>query len=81
MIKEGLKMFAIPPYLASFKAGKQIPWFRISFIPNCIRGRTYIICIVWGQNGWFAEVEEEKSGKTLIPSNFLRKTEKSTLRL
>lgn len=40
--------------------------------PDCIQGRTYIIYIVWGKSGWFAEVEEEKSGNILIPPNFLK---------
>lgn len=38
--------------------------------PESIRGRTYIVYIVWGKNGWYAEVENEKSGKILIPHNF-----------
>jgi hypothetical protein len=40
--------------------------------PECARGRTYIVNIVWGENGWFSEVESEKSGKILIPPNFLK---------
>ncbi len=38
--------------------------------PGCIQGRTYVIYIVWGKSGWFAEVREEKSGNILIPKNF-----------
>jgi hypothetical protein len=36
--------------------------------PTCTRGRTYIVYIVWGEGGWFSEVETEKSGRTLIPA-------------
>ncbi len=40
--------------------------------PDCIQGRTYIVYIVWEKLGWYAEVEGEKSGNILIPSNFLK---------
>jgi len=40
--------------------------------PECARGRTYIVYIVWGDSGWFSEVENEKSGKIIIPPNFLK---------
>jgi hypothetical protein len=40
--------------------------------PECAKGRTYIVYIVWGDSGWFSEVENEKSGKIIIPSNFLK---------
>jgi hypothetical protein len=40
--------------------------------PECSRGRTYIVYIVWGKSGWFSEVENEKTGKLIIPANFLK---------
>lgn len=42
--------------------------------PLCARGRTYIVYIVWGQGGWFSEVEGEKSGVLIIPKNFLKES-------
>src|SRR5271169_4391850 len=42
--------------------------------PACTRGRTYIVYIVWGEGGWFSEVENEKSGHLIIPKDFLRDT-------
>jgi len=42
--------------------------------PECVRGRTYIVYIVWGQGGWFAEVENEKSGSVIVPPNFLKES-------
>jgi hypothetical protein len=38
--------------------------------PECARGRTYIVYIVWDESGWFLEVENEKSGKIFVPLNF-----------
>jgi len=42
--------------------------------PECERGRTYIVNIVWGDSGWYSEIRNEKSGKILIPSNFLKES-------
>ena len=42
--------------------------------PECERGRTYIVYIVWGEGGWFSEVKDETSGRILIPKNFLKET-------
>ncbi len=42
--------------------------------PSCARGRTYIVSIIWGSGGWFAEVPDEKDGKVLTPRNLLRET-------
>ena len=42
--------------------------------PESIRGRSYIVYIVYGKGGWVSEVEDEKSGKLLIPPNFLKST-------
>ncbi len=44
--------------------------------PDCIQGRTYIVYIVWGKSGWFAEVRGEKSGSILVPSKFLKESRK-----
>jgi len=39
--------------------------------PECKRGRTYIVKIIWGDGGWYAEIENGTPGKLLIPPNFL----------
>jgi len=33
----------------------------------CLRGRTYIVYIVWDQGGWFSEIKNEKSGIVFVP--------------
>jgi hypothetical protein len=40
--------------------------------PECARGRTYIVYIVWDESGWFSEVENGKPGKPLLPLNALK---------
>jgi hypothetical protein len=37
--------------------------------PNCMRGRTYIIGIVWGNGDWYAEYPEMDNGNLLVPTN------------
>ncbi len=40
--------------------------------PDCVRGRTYIVCIEWGNGGWYCEVEHEKLGHIIIPQHFTK---------
>ncbi len=39
---------------------------------GCARGRTYIVYIAWGEGGWYSEIDKEKSGHLLVPSNMTR---------
>lgn len=40
--------------------------------PNCMRGHTYIVYIVWGQDGWVAEMPDEKKSVLLVPKHFTK---------
>jgi hypothetical protein len=40
--------------------------------PECSRGRTFVVSIVWGEGGWFAEIPGETSGAVLTPRHFTR---------
>lgn len=42
--------------------------------PDCVRGRTYIVYIVYGEGGWVSEVENEKTGGLMIPHNVKKET-------
>ena len=37
--------------------------------PDCVRGRTYWIYIVWGVGGWYAEIIDLTSGGIMVPFN------------
>ncbi len=67
-------LFNSPHIIPLLKSGDRLFGSASVCSPSCIRGRTYIIYIVWGKDGWFAEVEEEESGNILIPPNFLKNT-------
>lgn len=49
--------------------------------PTCARGRTYIVYIVWGENGWFSEVKNEQSGHLIIPRNFMKASREEYFKL
>lgn len=42
--------------------------------PECTRGRTYFIYIIWGSGGWVSEVKGEKSGRVIVPHKILKGT-------
>jgi hypothetical protein len=37
--------------------------------PNCARGRTYVVYIVYDKGGWVSEVEDETAGRLILPHN------------
>ncbi len=45
--------------------------------PDCARGRSYFLHIEWGQSGWFAELENETTGRLLVPQPLDRRTLKA----
>ena len=42
--------------------------------PTCARGRAYVVYIVWGENGWFSEIESERSGHPIYPTHLSKAT-------
>jgi len=48
--------------------------------PDCTRGRTYVVYIVYGEGGWFSELENETSGNAIIPRNLMRETREAYFR-
>jgi hypothetical protein len=36
--------------------------------PECSRGRTFVVSIVWGESGWFAELPNDTSGELVLPA-------------
>jgi len=67
-------LFNTPSVTPLLKPGNRLFGSASVDCPTCSRGRTYIVYIVWGQGGWFSEVENEKSGDLIVPKNFLRET-------
>lgn len=61
-------LFSSPLVAPLLKPGNRLFGSASVNCPTCTRGRTYIVYIVWGEDGWFSEVEAEKSGKALVPA-------------
>ena len=66
-------LFALPSVAPLLKSGNRLLGSAAVDCPECVRGTTYIVSIVWGSGGWFAETPAGK-GKLVIPPNFLRPT-------
>jgi hypothetical protein len=75
-----LDLFGIPTVAPLIKPGDHL-FGSVSIIcPECTRGRTYIVYVIWGEGGWFSEDKGEKSGGLIIPPNFLRETRETYFR-
>ena len=40
--------------------------------PDCSRGHTYIVSIVWGSDGWYTEITDKQEAELIIPPRFTR---------
>jgi hypothetical protein len=64
-----LNLFDGPLVAELLKPGNRLFGSATVNCPQCDRGRTYIVFIVWGQGGWFSEVDTEP-GKLIIPLEY-----------
>lgn len=67
-----LSLFRDLPVAQLLKSGDCLFGSAAIICPDCFRGRTYVVYIVFGQNGWYSEIESETSGNLIVPKNFLR---------
>lgn len=65
-------LFDNPTIIPLLKSGNRLIGSASITCPNCERGRTYLIYIVWGEGGWYSELEGEKSGHIVAPLKFER---------
>jgi hypothetical protein len=69
-----LDLFNSPLVAPLLKPGNRLFGSASVNCPQCARGRTYIVYVTWGSGGWFAEMEDVKSGEVIIPQNFMKET-------
>jgi hypothetical protein len=67
-------LFNTPLVNPLLKTGDRLFGSASVICPDCSRGRTYAVYIVWGKGGWFYEVPNDISGHIIVPSNFGRET-------
>ena len=75
-----LDLFKSPLVAPLLNKGNRLFGSASVLCPECARGRTFIVYIVWGEGGWFSEIEHEKSGSVIMPSNFLKDTREAYFR-
>lgn len=61
-----------PQTQACFKSGDRLFGTASVIAPESIRGRTYVVYFKVGDNAWYSEIEDDKSGNLYIPVNFSR---------
>jgi hypothetical protein len=52
---------------SALKRGDRLFGSAVVDCPECEKGKTYIVYIVWGVGGWFAEVKSEYAGQLIVP--------------
>ncbi len=65
---EGGPQNIFQPVIPLLKAGDRLLGTASVNCPECSKGKTYIVYIVWGESGWFSEVSGE-DGKVIVPRN------------
>jgi hypothetical protein len=63
-------VFTSPLVAPLVKTGDRLFGSAAVTCPECSRGRTFAVSIVWGEGGWFAEIPNEKSGGIIVPRHF-----------
>ena len=70
-------LFGLPGVAPLVKKGDRLFGSASVICPECTRGRTYIVYMVFGQGGWFSEIDSVSSGVPISPRNFSRDTRES----
>lgn len=67
-------LFDSPLVAPHVKKGQRLFGSASVICPECARGHTYIVSIVWGEGGWYVEALNSTEGELLIPPNFKKET-------
>lgn len=65
-------LFDSPNVLPLLKNGDRLFGSASVVCPDCVRGHTYWVYIVWHEGGWYAETPGLKNGELMTPKNFLQ---------
>lgn len=60
-------LWGFPGVAALAEPGSRLFGSASVICPDCKRGRTYWVFVKFGQNGWYAELQDETSGAIKIP--------------
>jgi hypothetical protein len=62
------------PVATSLKSGNRLFGSASVSCPDCARGRTFWVYIVWDQGGWYSEIPEVTTGAVMIPKELENST-------
>jgi len=65
-------LFLAPSVRSLLRPGNRLVGSASVICPNCARGHTFFIYIVWGEGGWFTEIADMKDGEVFIPKRFTK---------
>jgi hypothetical protein len=54
------------------KSGQRLFGSVSVICPECSRGHTYVISVIWGSGGWYTEILDRKEGELVIPPHFTK---------
>jgi hypothetical protein len=63
-------LFDLPTVSSLLKSGNRLIGSAGISCPDCARGYTFIVFIIWGKGGWFTEVRDRTDGHALVPRYF-----------
>jgi hypothetical protein len=69
-----LSLFANQMVSSLVKAGDHLIGSAVVICPNCLRGHTYVVNIVFGSGGWFGEDRSDASGTLIVPQDFRKES-------
>lgn len=65
-------LFNTPLVLPHVKTGQRLAGSASVICPECGRGHTYLLHIIFGQGGWYTEVLDKKEGELIYPHHFTK---------
>ena len=74
-----MNLFETPNVAPLIAAGNRIFGTVAVSCPECTRGYTYWVYIVWGQGGWHSEIKDKTDGAVLVPRGITNEQLKSVL--
>jgi hypothetical protein len=60
-------LFTQAPIYSYVKSGQRLAGSASVICGECARGHTYIVSIVFGEGGWYAEQKDKKEGELIVP--------------
>jgi hypothetical protein len=67
-------LFGLPSVAPHVSKGNRLVGSASVACPDCARGHTYLVSIVFGEGGWYSEMAEMESGSVVVPPKFTKQS-------